>query len=249
MLTAFKKSLLCRFTGTGEGPATQYLGCQLIRDRKHRVSALVQSAYAERLLRTFEMWDAHPIQTPLAPGLRLIKADCPARYAIDPALYQRYRSIVGSIGYLVQMTRCDLAFSQIGQLLYCPWEAHMAAAERVLRYIRGTHDRGLIFCDPGPERRNILYGWVDSGFAADPDTRQSMTGYVMAVNGAPISWCSCRQGGLPSCVLKLNMLLLVLLPKKLSTLAHSLLGFVFLNVARLKCGKTMPRASLSVKPP
>ena len=44
------------------------------------------------------------------------------------------------------MTRCDLAFafSQLSQFLHCPGEAHMAAAERVLRYIRGTHDKGLI---------------------------------------------------------------------------------------------------------
>ena len=63
----------------------------------------------------------------------------------------------------------------------------MAADERIFRYIRGTNDKGLIFCDPGSERHNILYGWVDSDFAADPDTRRSMTGYVMAMNGAPIN--------------------------------------------------------------
>ena len=51
-----------------------------------------------------------------------------------------------------------------------------------------------IFCDPGLERRNILYGWVGSDWAADPDARRSMRGYVMAMNGAPISWRSCRQG-------------------------------------------------------
>ena len=136
VLTAFKKSLLCCFNGTDDGPVKQYLGCQLIRDRQHRVSTLVQPAYAERLLRTFEMWDAHP-QTPLASGLHLIKADCPARDAIEPALHQRYRSIAGSIGYLVQMTRCDLAFA-FSQL------------------------SGLIFFDLGSERRNILHGWVDS---------------------------------------------------------------------------------------
>ena len=72
---------------------------------------------------------------------------------------------------------------------------HLQAAEHVLRYIRGTHDAGLSYCDPGPGKRDVLYGWVDSDFAADPDTRRSMTGYVMALNGAPISWKSCRQGG------------------------------------------------------
>jgi len=95
------------------------------------------------------------------------------------------------------MTRCELAFavSQLNSFLHCPREAYMATAERVLRYIRGTHDTGLIFCDPGSVRRNILYGWVYSNFLADPDTCQSMTGYVMSINGAPINWRNCRQEG------------------------------------------------------
>jgi hypothetical protein len=38
-------------------------------------------------------------------------ADCPPVGSVDPALHNRYRCFVGSIGYLVQMTRCDLAFA------------------------------------------------------------------------------------------------------------------------------------------
>ena len=75
----FKLALLQRFTGTDEGPVSQYLGCQLIRDRPNRTSQLVQTAYTERLLRTFDMWDeVHTVATPMIPGTRLVKADCPA---------------------------------------------------------------------------------------------------------------------------------------------------------------------------
>jgi hypothetical protein len=95
------------------------------------------------------------------------------------------------------MTRCDLAFafSQLSQFLHSPGPVHLYAAEHVLRYLRGTHDAGLHYCDPSLGDRDVLYGWGDSDFAADPDTRSSMTGYVMAFNDAPISWKSCRQGG------------------------------------------------------
>ena len=37
-------------------------------------------------------------------------------------------------------------------------------------------------------------GWVDSDFAADPDTRKSMTGYLFSLNGGAVSWRSSRQG-------------------------------------------------------
>ena len=36
---------------------------------------------------------------------------------------------------------------------------------------------------------------VDSDFASDVDSRKSMTGYLMSLNGGPISWKSSRQGG------------------------------------------------------
>ena len=71
----------------------------------------------------------------------------------------------------------------------------MVFAERVLVYVRDTHDQGLSCCDPGAENRNILTGWVDSNFAVDSDTRRSVTGYIMTLNSAPISWRSCRQWG------------------------------------------------------
>ena len=72
---------------------------------------------------------------------------------------------------------------------------HLAAAERDLAYLRGTYNEGIAYCDPGEDRRNKLTGWVDSDFAADPDTRKSMTGYLFSLNGGAVSWRSSRQGG------------------------------------------------------
>jgi len=192
----FKSALLQSFTGTDEGPVTKYLGCQLIRDRPNRTSQLVQTAYTEHLLRTFDMWDElHTIATPMIPGTRLVKADCPD--TPSPTLQRRYRSIIGSIGYLVQMTRCDMAFAygQLSLFLHKFGPIHMAAAERALAYVRGTHEQGLSNCGPCAEKCNVLTGWVDSDFPADSDTRHSVTRYVMALNGAPIRWRSCSQGG------------------------------------------------------
>jgi len=87
------------------------------------------------------------------------------------------------------------AYGQLSLFLHNPGPVHMPAAERTLAYVRGTHDQGLSYCNPGAENCNVLTGWVDSDFAAGSDTRRSVTGYVMTLNGAPISWRSCRQGG------------------------------------------------------
>jgi hypothetical protein len=37
---------------------------------------------------------------------------------------------------------------------------------------------------------------VDSDFASDIDTRKSVTGYLMVLNGGPVSWKASRQWGL-----------------------------------------------------
>jgi hypothetical protein len=44
-------------------------------------------------------------------------------------------------------------------------------------------------------KRNTLSGWVDSDFASNIDTRKSVTGYLMVLNGGPVSWKASRQGG------------------------------------------------------
>ena len=142
------------------------------------------------------MWACKPCATPLDANSRLSKKDRPQ--VVDPALHRRYRSITGCLSYLVNMTRPDLAFaySQLSKFVQYPGVVHLQAAERVLQYVRGTYDQGITYFDPGDETKNHLIGWVDSDFGSDPETRKSMTGYLMSLNGGAISWRSSRQGGL-----------------------------------------------------
>jgi V8-like Glu-specific endopeptidase len=62
--------------GTDEGEFTEYLGCELIRDRSAaKTGTIVQKGYPERVLKTFGMWDYKPSATPLDTNSRLSKAD------------------------------------------------------------------------------------------------------------------------------------------------------------------------------
>ena len=63
IMAAFKKEILTRFVGTDEGEVTEYLGCELIRDRSAKTAKIVQKVYAERVLKTFGMWDCKPCDT------------------------------------------------------------------------------------------------------------------------------------------------------------------------------------------
>eukprot|EP00961_Rhodomonas_salina_P054757 735670-Rhodomonas_salina.1 len=177
-LEDFKRLLLERFKGTNGGEITEYLGCAVVRDWKKKSITLHQSLYSQRILQLYGIDQSRPFSTPLEPGKRLTKRDSPA--IPDPRVQARFRGILGHTSFLVQMTRPDLAFSfaELSKFASCP----------------GTVDHGITYSDPGPKRRHVLMGWVDSDFAADPDTRRSVTGYVISLNNGPVSWKAKRQG-------------------------------------------------------
>lgn len=118
----------------------------------------------------------------------------------DPVLHRRYRAIVGALGWLNQGTRPDIshAYSELSKFVQRPGQKHMDAAEYCLKYLSGTADLCIHYGrtkDGHIEGRglNNLWGWVDADFAADLDTRRSHTGYIIMMNGGPISWKSVKQ--------------------------------------------------------
>ena len=122
---------------------THILSNEIIRDREAKTTKIVKSGYAERVLKTFAIWDCHPVKTPLDANNRLSKRDCPK--VVDPNVHRRYHSIVGCLSYLVNMTRPDLAFtySQLSNFVQYPGMVHLETAERVLQYVRATYDQGI----------------------------------------------------------------------------------------------------------
>ena len=84
----------------------------------------------------------------------------------DPVVHRRYRSIVGSLGYLVNMTRPDLAwsYSELSKYVQNPGKAHMAAAHLVLGYLRAIYDQAIVYerTDTLVKRVCNLYTAVDT---------------------------------------------------------------------------------------
>lgn len=102
-----------------------------------------------------------------------------------------YREAVGSLLYLVQGTRPDIAFAvnDVSRYNDCHGGAHWIAVKRIFRYLRGTIDQVIVYEYGGGE----LTGFSDSDWASDIDTRRSCTGYVFTLAGGAISWGSSRQ--------------------------------------------------------
>ena len=111
-----------------------------------------------------------------------------------------YASIVGMLLYLTTNTRPDIAFavSQVAHFTSAPKQSHAVAIKSILRYLKGTADKGLVL---RPLDHFNLEAYVDADFAGlhgrEPDDRpeaaKSRTGYVITLGGCPIIWKSQLQ--------------------------------------------------------
>eukprot|EP00253_Pinus_taeda_P024360 PITA_24360 len=179
------KQDLCRtFDMTDLGLLHYCLGVEVWQAENHIF--LSQSKYAKNLVDKFRMQDCKPATTPMEPGLKLsAQSSSPL---VDETLF---RQLVGNLIYLTA-TKPDISFavSYISRFMSAPKADHWIAAKRVLRYVHGTSDYGLLYTrssDP------ILSGYTDSDWAGSVDDRKSTAGYVFSLGSGAVTWTSKKQ--------------------------------------------------------
>jgi hypothetical protein len=86
------------------------------------------------------MTDCNPCSTPVDTQGKL--SDAEGNPVTDPTAY---RSLAGALQYLT-FTRPDITYAiqQICLHMHDPRESHLTALKRLLRYLRGTVDYGLL---------------------------------------------------------------------------------------------------------
>lgn len=146
---------------------------------------LTQTKYATDLLKRLQMEDAKPYSNPTTSGQKMTLFD--GTPLDDPT---EYRSVVGALQYLT-LTRPDLAFAvnQVCQFMHCPTSVHWMAVKRILRYVKGSIDHGLLF----QSGDLTLSAFSDSDYAGSPDDRRSTGGYCIYLGPNLISWSSKKQ--------------------------------------------------------
>ena len=109
-----------------------------------------------------------------------------------------YREIVGALQYLVSGSRPDIAHAvrKLGQYMSCFDQQHYAQAKRVLRYLKTTFDYGLrmqVHHDRVIQPVDLVV-YTDADYANDSEDRKSVSGYVILLDGATVSYGSRKQG-------------------------------------------------------
>jgi transposase InsO family protein len=184
-----KGKLLTAFDGRDLGPVTSFLGINITRDRANRSLSLDQTNYVKELLITYKMTGCKPKAVPMDPGLRLsLKDDQPLSLTNCP-----YGSLVGSLMYLAVSTRPDIAYTvgALARFMSQPTVSSMGAAKALLRYLAGTSGYRLSFSGSSSGHELAIY--TDSDYAACPDTRRSVSGFVITLNGGAVDWRSKKQ--------------------------------------------------------
>jgi len=74
-----------------------------------------------------------------------------------------------------------------------PKQSHLAAAKRIMRYLKGTKNCGILFRNQKEKGDLHLVGYTDSDWCGDKVDKRSTSGFVFLLSGAPISWSSRKK--------------------------------------------------------
>ncbi|XP_035832857.1 secreted RxLR effector protein 161-like [Helianthus annuus] len=102
-----------------------------------------------------------------------------------------YMSLVGSLMYLTN-TRPDIMFAviKVSRFMERPRKSHWEAGKRILKYIKGTIDHGIIYSKGS---KGKLVGYSDSDYAGNIEDSKSTSGYIFNLGSGAVAWQSKKQ--------------------------------------------------------
>lgn len=126
------------------------------------------------------------IPTPVVTGTKLSKDD--GGSDVNPNLFKR---LVGSLMYLTA-TRPDImqGASLIYRFMETPKDRHWSAGKRIIRYIAGTKDCGIMYVST---KNKDLIRYIDNDFVGCLDDRKRTSCFMFHLGSGVISWASKKQ--------------------------------------------------------
>ncbi|KAJ0612890.1 putative RNA-directed DNA polymerase [Helianthus annuus] len=158
---------------------------------------LSQKKYILETIHKAGLSQARPVPTPMATSATLALGDSPPFE--NPV---KYRQIVGALQYAT-LSRPDIAYAvnKVCQFMHSPTEDHWSAVKRILRYLQGTVDYGLLLKQNSSSTLHaytdayspVLNAYSDADWAGCPDDRRSTGGYAIYLGSNLVSWSAKKQ--------------------------------------------------------
>ena len=200
------KSIFATYKMKDCGYPTRFLGLEFINDSDG--VWLTCRTHIQNALSEFKLTQANPVRTPLDPGAVSLR---PWDGHTSPQERREYQRLIGTLLYISTILRFDISYAVnfLSQFSSNPGSNHMKAARRILRYLKGTMNMGVLLAndvsahtlsdirchirgEEGLSPPTKLMGFSDSDYAACY-TRRSRTGYIFMWCGIPITWQSRKQ--------------------------------------------------------
>lgn len=167
-------------------------------------------------------------KTPGAPGLTISRPKDQKERFLPKELQTEYRSGVGMLLFLVKHSRPDLAniTRELAKVMDNPTKAAMKELYRAIKFTLDTKDYGLKI-EPLPLTKNkewTMTVYSDSDWAGDKDTRKSVSGYILFINGVPVSWKSKSQQSISLSSSEAELIALSEAAKEIKFIAQCLLS-------------------------
>ncbi|GJX04059.1 retrovirus-related pol polyprotein from transposon TNT 1-94 [Tanacetum coccineum] len=179
-----KLALDSKFTIKDLGLARYFLGIELCNTENG--TFLHQRKYVLDLLKDAGLTATKPTPFPLPQNMKLSLDK--GKLISNP---ESYRRLVGRLLYL-SMTRPDISYAvqHLSQFVSSPKEPHLQAATHLLRYLKGSINKGLFY----PVQSNLkIAGFSYADWASCLMTRKSLTGYCIFLGHSLVSWKTKKQ--------------------------------------------------------
>ena len=185
-------------TLTVEGDLHDYLSCHIVFSPDRTSAWLGQPHLTSKLREKFgdEVKGLPVYLTPGTPNRHIVREEN-VELRLPKAKQTRYRSGVGMLLYFVKHSRPDISNTvrELSKVLDFANELAYREMLRCIKFVLDSEDLGLKIA---PTRCGKSEAWqivcfTDSDYAGDPQTRRSVTGYIIYVMGVPVIWRSKSQ--------------------------------------------------------
>ena len=155
---------------------TRFLGMDWTINNKEKTCKISQKESIIELLTRTNMLDCRPVKTPVPLHTQLPQQ-------LEDGINPEYSSIVGSIGWLVNHTRPEMAhaYQELSRHIQKNGREHWLFLTHVLRYLSYTKDWCLTITGRIDLKLDL---WTDASYAECVITRKSTTGAVVVLGGS-----------------------------------------------------------------
>eukprot|EP00253_Pinus_taeda_P024772 PITA_24772 len=167
LIVDFKQVMKSEFEMTDLGLLRFFLGIEVKQTENGII--ISQAKYVAEILERFKMHNNKSAPIPIVIELKLSKENWSNNVNLT-----LYKSMIGILMYL-NATSPDIMYvvSFVSRFMETPKETHWQATKRILRYVNGTKQYGILYTTTSGFR---LVGYTDIDWVGSVDDRKSMLG-------------------------------------------------------------------------